>query len=99
MKTLSLGTIALIAATLLSSCAMKPSEKDIIVLYTTDVHGAYLPFDIRNNMPAVTSMANVCTYVNQQRLEYPDAVFLFEHDKVRHVVRSHKGVGPNGWSA
>ena len=78
MKTLSLGTIALIAATMLSSCAMKPSEKDIIVLYTTDVHGAYLPFDIRNNMPAVTSMANVCTYVNQQRLEYPDAVFLFD---------------------
>ena len=57
---------------------MKPNETDIIVLYTTDVHGAYLPFDIRNNAPAVTSMANVCTYVNQQRQEYPDAVFLFD---------------------
>lgn len=78
MKVLSLGAIALLAATMLSSCAMKPNETDIIVLYTTDVHGAYLPFDIRNNAPAVTSMANVCTYVNQQRLEYPDAVFLFD---------------------
>ncbi len=78
MKAFSLGTVTLIAAAMLSSCAMKPSETDIIVLYTTDVHGAYLPYDIRNNKPAATSMANVCTYVNQQREEYPDAVFLFD---------------------
>ena len=67
MKALSLGTSALFAATVLLSCASRPKEADIVVLYTTDVHGAYLHYDIRNNMPAVTSMANVSTYVKQQR--------------------------------
>lgn len=65
-------------AAMLVSCNSRPEEVDLVLLYTTDVHGACLPFDIRQNHPAKTSLANVCTYVNQQREEHPDAVMLFD---------------------
>lgn len=63
---------------MLASCASKPEQADLVLLYTTDVHGACLPFDIRQNAPAKTSLANVCTYVNEQREQHPDAVMLFD---------------------
>lgn len=78
MKTLSLASLALLAISLLSSCDKRPDQADIVVLYTTDVHGAYLPYDIRNDKPASTSMANVCSYVKQQRQEFPSSVLLFD---------------------
>ena len=64
---------------LLASCAApKPQEADLVLLFTTDLHGACLPFDFKKNAPAKTSLANVCTYVNEQREENPDAVMLFD---------------------
>lgn len=71
---------SLIAMTmLLASCAApKPEEADLVLLFTTDLHGACLPFDFKKNEPAKTSLANVCTYVNEQRQENPDAVMLFD---------------------
>ncbi len=64
---------------LLASCtAPKPEEADLVMLFTTDLHGACLPFDFKKNEPAKTSLANVCTYVKQQREENPDAVMLFD---------------------
>lgn len=69
---------ATLAAAMLTSCSSRPQEADIVVLYTTDVHGAYLTWDIRQNAPARTSMANVCTYVNQQRSAHPDQLLLLD---------------------
>lgn len=64
---------------LLASCAApKPEEADLVLLFTTDLHGACLPFDFKQNAPAKNSLANVCTYVSQQRAEHPDAVMLFD---------------------
>ncbi len=64
---------------LLASCAApKPQEADLVMLFTTDLHGACLPFDFKKNEPAKTSLANVSTYVKQQREENPDAVMLFD---------------------
>lgn len=74
-----LSISALIMATaLVSSCDKRPEQADLVLLYTTDVHGACLPFDFKRNQPARTSLANVCTYVNKQRSENPDAVMLFD---------------------
>lgn len=78
MKALSFVTLALLAVAVLSSCEKRPEQADLVVLYTTDVHGAYLPFDISHNRPARTSMANVSTYVKQQRKEHPGSVLLFD---------------------
>lgn len=66
------------ATALITSCEQRPDHADLVLLYTTDVHGACLPFDFKQNKPARTSLANVSTYVNQQRAENPDAVMLFD---------------------
>lgn len=71
--------LLLAMTTLLASCsAPKPEEADLVLLFTTDLHGACLPFDFKKNAPANISLANVCTYVNQQREENPNAVMLFD---------------------
>lgn len=80
MKSSSLILTATLAAALMTSCSkpQRPAETDLVVLYTTDVHGACLPFDFKRNAPARTSLANVCTYVNEVRKQSPDAVMLFD---------------------
>ncbi len=62
----------------MTSCQNRPAEADLVLLYTTDVHGACLHYDIRQDRPARTSLANVCTYVKQQREATPEAVMLFD---------------------
>lgn len=62
----------------LTSCDNRPEHADLILLYTTDVHGACLPYDFKKDAPASTSLSNVYTYVKQQRQENPDAVMLFD---------------------
>lgn len=63
-----------------TSCSkpQRPAETDLVVLYTTDVHGACLPFDFKRNAPAHVSLANVATYVNEVRKQMPDGVMLFD---------------------
>ena len=66
-------------ALILSACAnTKPADADLVVLYTTDVHGAILDFDIKRNAPARTSLANVSTYLKQMRELNPGKVLLFD---------------------
>jgi len=67
-----------ITAALLTSCHQKPEQADLVLLYTTDVHGACLHYDIKHDSQARTSLANVCTYVNEQRAAHPGAVMLFD---------------------
>lgn len=62
----------------LASCSTKPAEADLVVLYTTDVHGACLGYDFKYDAPARTSLANVCTYVNEVRSATPNNVLLFD---------------------
>lgn len=69
------------ATTLLAttSCTdSRPDHAELVMLYTTDVHGACLPYDFKLDRPARTSLANVCTYVDQERQEHPDGVMLFD---------------------
>lgn len=71
-------TSAFVSALTLTSCDKKPQEADIVVLYTTDVHGACLQYDFKHNEPARTSLANVFTYVKEQREEHPDGTILLD---------------------
>lgn len=71
-------TPIIITAAIMSSCQTRPEQADLVLLYTTDVHGACLHYDIRHDRPARTSLANVFTYVKQQREATPGAVMLFD---------------------
>ena len=66
------------ASLALASCNTKPAEADLVVLFTTDVHGACLAHDIKKNAPAQTSLANVSTYLKEVRQENPGKVLLFD---------------------
>lgn len=77
-KTILSAAMGALTALALTDCQSRTEQADLVLLYTTDIHGACLHYDIRNNCPAVTSLANVSTYVKQQRQQHPDAVMLFD---------------------
>ncbi|MEG1586004.1 MAG: bifunctional UDP-sugar hydrolase/5'-nucleotidase [Bacteroidales bacterium] len=75
MKFLPIVAIGLAA---LVGCNQKPKEAELTLLYTTDMHGAILPFDFNKNKSAATSLANVATYVKQEREKNKDGVLLLD---------------------
>ena len=72
------SSVILMATLCLTACQSRPEQADLVLLYTTDVHGACLHYDIKHDRPASVSMANVCTYVQAERMAHPDAVMLFD---------------------
>lgn len=74
--------LLLLAATLiLASCTngnKKPDSADLVILCTTDVHGACLPYDFKRGCEAEVSLANVSQYVKQERKANPEEVMLFD---------------------
>lgn len=62
----------------LNSCDQKPQEAQLTLLYTTDVHGAILPFDFNKNKEAATSLANVASYVKQEKEKNKDGVIVLD---------------------
>ncbi len=68
----------LLASALFASCAQKSETVDLTLLYTTDLHGAILPFDFTKNQEAATSLANVYTYVTEAREENEGGVILLD---------------------
>ena len=62
-----------------AACDSKPKEAEITVLYTTDLHGAILPYDFNRDREASTSLANVATYVSQERAKSGDGLLLLDN--------------------
>ena len=54
----------------------------IKILETSDVHGSILPFDYINNKPAEASLAQVFTYVKQERANTNQHVLLFDNGDI-----------------
>lgn len=80
MKKLSI-ILAAVTGMALASCTtapQKPESADLVLLYTTDVHGACLPYDFKKDKLASTSLANVYTYVKQERQTNPDNLILLD---------------------
>lgn len=75
LKTLALLSVA---ALTMVGCKSKPEEAELTLLYTTDLHGAILPYDFNKNKDAATSLANVATYVKQEREKNEDGVILLD---------------------
>lgn len=56
--------------TLLGTYAAEPEETTIKLLETSDVHGAYFPYDFITRQHLKGSLARVSTYLNEQRKLY-----------------------------
>ncbi len=54
----------------------------IKILETSDVHGSIFPFDYINNKPAEASLAQVLTYVKQERAKTDQQVLLFDNGDI-----------------
>jgi 2',3'-cyclic-nucleotide 2'-phosphodiesterase / 3'-nucleotidase len=52
------------------------------IIETSDVHGAIFPYSLKDNKEINTSLARVSTYVNQQRADTNQIVFLLDNGDI-----------------
>lgn len=64
--------------TLLPACKSVQEDADIVILYTTDVHGNFLAYDFAQDTMADYSLANVATYLHDVRRQHPESVVLLD---------------------
>ena len=77
-------TIITCLSALLSTLPMTAKEKTITlrIIQTTDVHGAFFPYDFINRKPKRGSLARVSTYVNRLRSEMGNRVILLDNGDI-----------------
>ncbi len=59
-----------------------PQTLKLKIIETTDVHGAIFPFDFMKNKETFSSLAQVCTYVKQQREDKEQEVILLDNGDI-----------------
>ncbi len=52
------------------------------IVETSDVHGAIFPYDLRNNRPSASSLAQVMTYLNQERAKENQLIILLDNGDI-----------------
>ena len=55
---------------------------NVKIIETSDVHGAIFPYDFTENKPTNASLARVTTYVNEQREDTNQVVFLVDNGDI-----------------
>lgn len=61
-----------------TSCKDKESAADVVILYTTDVHGNVLPYDFTLQKSNKSSLANASTLIKEVRNEYGNDLILID---------------------
>ncbi len=73
---LSLFSLCLLLVSCGGADISAPNELDLI--YTTDIHGEFLPYDFLRQEQDSVSMANIYAYVKQTRAKNPEGVILLD---------------------
>lgn len=55
---------------------------NVKIIETSDVHGSIFPYDLVNDRPSNSSLAQVITYVNEQRADTNQIVFLLDNGDI-----------------
>lgn len=76
----------LMALTFNSQAMAQQRTVKLRVVQTSDVHGAFFPYDFINRKPKAGTLARVSSYVNDLRKTYKDNVIL--HGERRHPAGS-----------
>lgn len=73
-----------IATLCITTMTMAKGTKTVTlkIIETTDVHGAFFPYDFIERKPMRGSMARVSTYIKRQRKEYGDNLILLENGDI-----------------
>lgn len=67
---------------LLGAYASSEETTTIKLLETSDIHGAYFPYDFITRQPQKGSLARISTFVNEQRKQYGDNVLLMDNGDI-----------------
>ena len=72
----------MLAALTIQTAMAKTRTVRLVVVETSDVHGAFFPIDFIENRPAQGSMARVATLVDSLRREYGQNVILLDNGDI-----------------
>lgn len=78
MKKYSYIIIFLFAVVTCFSCRRKEKSGDVVILYTTDIHGNVLPYDFNKKSPNESSLANASTLIKELRSQYGEDLLLID---------------------
>lgn len=67
---------------LFNSCQTTPKTVTLKFIETSDVHGAIFPYDFKNDEPLNTSLAQIYTYVQEQRADQSQSVILLDNGDI-----------------
>ncbi len=68
--------------TLFISLSSFPQTVTVKIIETSDVHGAIFPYDLKENKETNNSLARITTYVNEQRADTNQIVFLLDNGDI-----------------
>lgn len=76
--------VILIATICIGMTMMAKSDKTVTLrlIETSDVHGAFFPYDFTERRPMAGSMARVSTYLNHQRQIFGDRLILMDNGDI-----------------
>lgn len=74
--------LALMGLVSISAMAKKTETITLRILATTDVHGAFFPYNFIERKPMQGSLARVSTYINEQRKDLGDKLILLENGDI-----------------
>lgn len=74
--------VLLLIIFLASTSSARQDTLRIKIVETSDVHGAIFPFDFRNKRRAPNSLANVITYLNQEKVKTGQEVVLLDNGDI-----------------
>ena len=80
-KSITMCLLALIT-TIPMTAKQKNRTVTLRIVQTSDVHGAFFPYDFINRRPKGGSLARVSTYVNRLRSEHGDRVILLDNGDI-----------------
>lgn len=74
--------LALMGFVTITTMAKKTETITLRILATTDVHGAFFPYNFIERKPMQGSLARVSTYINEQRKNFGDKLILLENGDI-----------------
>ena len=81
MKKTTIITLALLCLTTMTM-AKKDKTVTLKLVETSDVHGAFFPYDFTEQKPMKGTMARVSTYLKKQRKEYGKNLILLDNGDI-----------------
>jgi len=74
--------LPLVAFILFDAFSVQAQTLTLKFIETSDVHGALFPWDFKNDKPANTSLAQVYSYVQEQRADSSQSVILLDNGDI-----------------